>query len=98
MRWCREGSRDALLIDLEPSLIARVAAEAFELDSSRTILQPLYGVNVPELRSAMLSVAAELRAGGGQAACSTSRLRIVTLAFLTAVLSGKACAAALEVN
>jgi hypothetical protein len=62
--WRREGSRDALLIDLEPSLIARVAAEAFELDSSRTMLPPLYGVNLPELRSAMLSVDAELRAGG----------------------------------
>jgi AraC family transcriptional regulator len=64
VRWCREGSRDALLIDLEPSLIARVATEAFELDPSRTMLPPLYGVNVPELRSAMLAVDAELRAGG----------------------------------
>jgi AraC family transcriptional regulator len=64
VRWRREGSRDALLIDLEPSLVARVAAEAFELDSSRTMLPPLYGLNVPELRSAMLAVDAELRAGG----------------------------------
>src|ERR1700756_1423152 len=64
VRWRREGSRDALLIDLEPSLIARVAAEAFELDSSRTMLPPLYGLNVPELCSAMLAVDAELRAGG----------------------------------
>jgi AraC family transcriptional regulator len=64
VRWRRQGSRDALLIDLEPSLIARVAAEAFELDSSRTMLPPFYGVNVPELRSAMLAVDAELRAGG----------------------------------
>jgi AraC family transcriptional regulator len=62
--WRREGSRDALLIDLEPSLIARVAAEAFELDSSRTMPPPLYGLNVPELRSAMLAVDAELRASG----------------------------------
>jgi hypothetical protein len=64
VRWRRQGSRDALLIDLEPSLIARVAAEAFELDSSRTILPPLYGLNLPELRSAMLAVDAELSAGG----------------------------------
>ncbi|HXM05090.1 MAG TPA: AraC family transcriptional regulator [Chthoniobacterales bacterium] len=64
VRWRREGSRNSLLIDLEPSLIARVAAEAFELDSSRTMLPPLYGLNVPELRSAMLAVDAELMAGG----------------------------------
>jgi AraC family transcriptional regulator len=64
VRWRREGSRDALLIDLEPSLISRVGAEAFELDSSRTMLPPLYGLNVPALRSAMLAVDAELRAGG----------------------------------
>jgi AraC family transcriptional regulator len=64
VRWRRQGSRDALLIDLEPSLIPRVGAEAFELDSSRTMLPPLYGVNVPELRSAMLAVDAELSAGG----------------------------------
>jgi AraC family transcriptional regulator len=62
--WRREGSRDALLIDLEPSLIAQVGAEAFELDSSRTMLPPLYGLKVPELRSAMLAVDAEMRTGG----------------------------------
>jgi hypothetical protein len=62
VRW--QGSKDIVLIYLEPSLIARVGAESFELDSSRTMLPPLYGVNVPELRSAMLSVDAELRAGG----------------------------------
>jgi AraC family transcriptional regulator len=44
--------------------IARVATEAFERDLSRTMLPPLYGLNVPELRSAMLAVDAELRTGG----------------------------------
>jgi AraC family transcriptional regulator len=55
---------DALFIHLEPSVVARVAAESFDFDSSRTVLPPLYGLNVPELRSAMLAVDAELRAGG----------------------------------
>ena len=64
VRWRREGRRDALLIDLEPSLIARVAAEVFELDSSRTMPPPLFGLNVPELRASMLGVDAELSAGG----------------------------------
>jgi AraC family transcriptional regulator len=55
---------DSLLIYLEPSLVARVAAESFEFDSTRTVVPPIYGLNVPELRSAMLAVDAELRAGG----------------------------------
>jgi AraC family transcriptional regulator len=62
VRW--QGSKDIVLIYLEPSLIARVVAESFELDSSRTMLPPLYGLNVPELLASMLGVDAELRAGG----------------------------------
>src|ERR1700751_787767 len=61
VRW--QGSKEDLLIYLEPSLVARVAAESFGFDSSRTVLPPLYGLNVPELRSAMLAVDAELRVG-----------------------------------
>jgi len=62
VRW--QGSLDVLLIYLEPSLVARVAAESFESDPTRTAVPPLDGLNVPELRSAMLAVDAELRAGG----------------------------------
>ncbi len=64
VQWSRKGSMDALFIHLEPSLVARVAMESFDFDSSRTVLPPLYGLNVPELRSAMLAVDAELRVGG----------------------------------
>jgi AraC family transcriptional regulator len=63
VQWEREGSMDLLFIYLEPSLVARVAAESFELDSSRTVVPPLSGLNVPELRSAMLAMDAELKAG-----------------------------------
>ena len=63
VRW--EGSVDALLICLEPSPVARVAAESFEFDPTRTVVPPLDGLNLPELRAAMLAVDAELRAGGG---------------------------------
>jgi hypothetical protein len=52
LRW--QGSKDLLLIYLEPSLVTRVAAESFELDPSRTVVPPLVGLNAPELRSAML--------------------------------------------
>src|SRR5258708_19551148 len=62
--WRRQGSMDTLVIYLEPSLVARVAAESFEFDLTRTVVPPLDGLNVPELRSAMLAVNAELRAGG----------------------------------
>jgi AraC-type DNA-binding domain-containing proteins len=61
-RW--RGSWDALIVYLEPSIVARVVAESFGFDSSRTVLQPLFSLNVPELRYAMLAVDAELRAGG----------------------------------
>jgi AraC family transcriptional regulator len=64
VQWEREGSMDLLFIYLEPRLVARVAAESFELDASRTVLPPINGLNLPELRSAMLAVDAELRAGG----------------------------------
>jgi AraC family transcriptional regulator len=62
--WHRQGSMDSLIIHLEPSLVARVAAKSFEFDSTRTVVQPLLGLNAPELRSTMLAVDAELRTGG----------------------------------
>jgi AraC family transcriptional regulator len=62
-RW--QGSWDIVAIFLEPSVVARVATESFELDPSQTLVPPLDGLNVPELRSAMLAAAAELRASDG---------------------------------
>jgi AraC family transcriptional regulator len=62
-RW--QGSAEALDIYLDPSLVGRVTAEAFESDPTRTVIPPLIGLILPELRSAMLAVDAELRARGG---------------------------------
>ena len=63
VRW--QGSKDTLHVFLEPSLVARVAAESFELDPSRSVVPPLLsGFSSPELSAAMLAVDAELRAGG----------------------------------
>ena len=59
------GSMDTVAIFVEPSLVARVAAESFEFDPARTVVPPLFGLNAPELRSTMLAVNTELRAGGG---------------------------------
>ena len=61
-RW--QGSMDAIVTYLEPSLVARVMAETFGLDPTRTAVPPLDGFSSPELFSAMLAVDAELRAGG----------------------------------
>jgi AraC family transcriptional regulator len=55
---------DALVIYLEPSVLARVVAETFELDPTRTVVPPLDAFNSPELFSTMSAVDAELRAGG----------------------------------
>jgi AraC family transcriptional regulator len=60
-----QGSRDLLVIYLEPSIVARVATESFEFDSTRTVVPPLYSLSAPELRSAIMSVYSELKAGGG---------------------------------
>jgi AraC family transcriptional regulator len=60
----RQGSADSLFIYLEPSIVERVATESFEFDPTRTVVPPVVGLNMPELRSAMLAVDAELSAGG----------------------------------
>jgi AraC family transcriptional regulator len=61
-RW--RGAEDALHIYLDPMLIARVATTSFERDLCRTVVPPLDGLILPELRTTMLAVDAELRAGG----------------------------------
>jgi AraC family transcriptional regulator len=60
-----QGSIESLDIYLDPSLVGRVTAEAFESDPTRAVIPPLTGLISPELRSAMLAVEAELRASGG---------------------------------
>jgi AraC family transcriptional regulator len=53
-----------LAIYLESGLVARVAAEAFDLDSGRLTLPPLDALDLPHLRAAMSAVCAELASGG----------------------------------
>src|SRR5262249_48822541 len=62
--WWRWGNHsDSLHIFLEPGLVARVAAEAFGLDPARVSLPPLDGLELPQLRAAMLAVNDELTGG-----------------------------------
>jgi AraC family transcriptional regulator len=49
---------------LEPGLVGRVAAEAFDLDPVRLALPPLDNLDLPPLRATMAVVAAELASGG----------------------------------
>jgi AraC family transcriptional regulator len=64
--WVRSsGCKDELHLFLEPGLVARVAAEAFDLDPARLTVPPLDGLDLPQLRVLMLAVGAELTAGAG---------------------------------
>jgi AraC family transcriptional regulator len=58
------GGFDWLHVYLEPERVARVAAEACDLDPARLTFPPLDAVDLPHLRAAMLAVDAELTIGG----------------------------------
>jgi AraC family transcriptional regulator len=62
VRW--SGGFDWLHIYLEPRLVARVAAEAFDLDPARLTVPPLNCLDLPPLRATMGAVGAELTTGG----------------------------------
>ena len=81
-RWRWSSHTDSLHVFLEPGLIERVAAEAFELDPARVSLPPLDGLDLPPLRAVMLAVNDELTAdaaGGRLAAESLANLLAVHL-------------------
>jgi hypothetical protein len=54
--WHRQGSIDTLFVSLEPSQVAQIATESFEFDPSQTVVPPVVGLNLPQLRFAMLAV------------------------------------------
>src|SRR5499427_4765607 len=57
--WVRSsGCKDELHLFLEPGLVSRVAAEAFDLDPARLTVPPLDGLELPQLRVPMLAVGA----------------------------------------
>jgi AraC family transcriptional regulator len=80
VRWRWSGLKDSLHVFLEPRLVARVAAEAFELDPARAVVPPLDRLDLPQLRTAMHAVDAELTAGG-----AGGRLAAESLANVLAV-------------
>jgi AraC family transcriptional regulator len=79
-RWSSHS--DSLHVFLEPGLVARVAAEAFEFDPARVSIPPLDGLHQPQLRAALVAVNDELTAdapGGRLAAESLANLLAVHL-------------------
>jgi AraC family transcriptional regulator len=62
--WRWSGQKDSLHIYLEPGLVERVAAEAFDLDPARLTIPSLDGLDLPQLRAVMGAVDAELSTGG----------------------------------
>jgi AraC family transcriptional regulator len=79
-RWRWRGPKDSLHVYLEPGLVERVAAEAFDLDPARLALPPLDGLDLPQFRAALLAVDAELASGG-----AGGRLAAESLANVLAV-------------
>jgi AraC family transcriptional regulator len=80
--WRWSGAKDSLHVYLEPDLVSRVAAEAFELDSSRVSVPAVAGLQFPELRSAMQSVDAELSADGAGGSLAAESLANVLAVHL----------------
>src|SRR5262249_54612037 len=78
--WRWSNHSDSLHVFLEAGLVARVAAEAFEIDAARVSLPALDGLDIPPLRTAMLAVNDELTASA-----AGDRLAAESLANLLAV-------------
>ncbi len=88
VRWRWRGCFDWLHIILEPELVARVAAEAFDLDPARLTVPPLDGLDLPQLRAAMLAVDAELTAGGpGGSLAAESLANVLAVHLIRHVLA-----------
>src|SRR3954454_24870904 len=86
--WRWSGRFDWLLICLEPGLVARVAAEAFDLDPARLTVPPLDALDLPHLRAAMLAVDAELTAGdAGMRLAAESLANVLAVHLIRHVLA-----------
>ncbi len=88
-RWRWSGRKDSLHIYLEPDLVARVAAEAFDLDPARLAVAPIDALDLPHLRAAMSAVDAELTASGagGRRLAAESLANILAVHLIRYVLA-----------
>jgi AraC family transcriptional regulator len=82
------GCKDQLFIFLEPGLVERVAAEAFDLDPARLTVPPLDGLDLPHLRAVMWAVDAELIASGaGGQLAAESLANVLAVQLIRQVLA-----------
>jgi AraC family transcriptional regulator len=89
-RWLASGHRAAVHVYLEPGLLARVAAEAFDLDPTRTLVPPLDALDLPHVRAVMLAVDAELTAGGaGGPLAAESLANVLAVHLIRHVLASR---------
>jgi AraC family transcriptional regulator len=87
-RWRWSGPNDTLSVCLEPGLVTRVAAEAFDLDPARLTVPPLDGLDLPHLRAAMWALDAELMANGaGGPLAAESLANVLAVHLLRHVLA-----------
>jgi AraC family transcriptional regulator len=84
-RW--SGCMDTLNIYLEPGLVARVAAEAFEIDPARLTVPPLDCLDLPYLRAAMGAVDAELTASAGGPLAAESLANVLAVHLIRQILA-----------
>jgi AraC family transcriptional regulator len=86
--WVRSsGCKDELHLFLEPGLVSRVAAEAFDLDPARLTVPPLDGLDLPQLRVPMLAVGAELTAGAGGPLAAESLANVLAVHLIRFALT-----------
>jgi AraC family transcriptional regulator len=62
-RWRWRGRKDSVHVLLDPQLLARVAAEAFDQDPGRVELPAVFGLSHPPIQAALRSLQAELTSG-----------------------------------
>jgi AraC family transcriptional regulator len=86
VRW--SGGFDWLHVYLEPGLVERVAAEAFDLDPARLTVPPLDGLDLPQLRATMGAVDTELTFGGAGGSLAAESLANVLAVQLIRHVSG----------
>jgi AraC family transcriptional regulator len=84
VRWT--GDKDQLHVFLEPDLLARVAAEAFDLRPARLTIPPLDAMDLPALRASMAAVDAELAGGLGGPLAAESLANVVAIHLLRQIL------------
>jgi AraC family transcriptional regulator len=85
LRWT--GDKDQIHVFVEPDLLARAGAEAFDLDPAQLTIPALDALDLPALRAAMTAVDAELAGDLGGPLLAESLGNVVAIHLLRHILS-----------